>query len=193
MNLKYLILTLAMCISCNSNNIMTDDKAKGIALASVVGGYYISEADRFTFSRFDYAGDTVHKEIKYDDQLYAVNTYAITSQGDTSDLKFGFCTVYYPDGKVQSKGSYAIGKYVQCCAGGPCMMYYDYKIGYWSNYHSNGKLKSKGKYELSPTKIQTSCEGGAIYLESHRNEEWEFYDIDGKRIKAEDGEQSGHK
>jgi uncharacterized protein len=52
------------------------------------------------------------------------------NQYDIDGNKQGYWEGYYPNGKLESKGSYNNGK----------------KDGYWVWYHSNGKLDSKGNY-----------------------------------------------
>jgi hypothetical protein len=182
--LKYwlLFLTISMTVLLGCQQGPSYHQAKNIVLKYSSNSGYVSDANKYSFKKLNYTGDSVNLDIfNTDVQLVATGGHALTIAGDTSNLKIGEWIEYYPNQIKQSKGSYGIYKYIQCCFAGPCMQYYNYKLGYWEYYHPDGSIQSRGTYHLLPKEIPTSC-GEALILEAEATDEWEYFTPEGHQI-----------
>lgn len=133
---------------------------------SKTGFIYIPEPEhKYSIDNSEYLGDT-KETIKYykGKRISAQGKIAINNYGEVSKLKVGKWLEYYDNTNLKSKGSYQIGKYIQCCTAGPCEQFYNYRIGHWEYWHSNGQLKAVVEYEAEEHFIDTSCEEGDSLL-----------------------------
>lgn len=71
--------------------------------------------------------------------------------------KLGEWIFYYPSGKIYFKGSYSIGAFTECQAGGPLLIGYSFKTGAWKYWYDNGILMAEGIYQPQQIEKKTNC------------------------------------
>ncbi|GAA0728439.1 hypothetical protein GCM10009430_37610 [Aquimarina litoralis] len=174
--IKYLLIIFVFNLSCKSENYI-DRETK-------VSNFDFNEVfyQKLVFQNETYDGE---REIEFqviNKEKYQLGEYAKDKNGEITKLKIGLWKTYYDNGQIKDEGEYLIGRYVQCCAGGYCMQYYNYKVGDWNYYYKNGKLKLKGKFGIMKFNTSTSC-GGDYLKFGMLNRTSKFYDSNGKRIK----------
>jgi hypothetical protein len=86
--------------------------------------------------------------LKLKDGYYGIGYFILDPFMEYQGRQIGYWIYYYPTGKVYAEGSYAIGAYTECQAGGPMIIGYSIKTGSWVYRHENKQLMAKGSYAL---------------------------------------------
>ena len=106
--------------------------------------------------------DSLVTEHYEDGSLKAKGKYAVSKEGNLSNLKVGEWIEYWPNGKTKSKGTYKIGPYLNCSVGGLYRNFLYYRNGHWDYYSKAGELKFRVEYNPTKHHISTNCGGDSV-------------------------------
>jgi len=119
--------------------------------------------------------------VKYRDSSFAVGQIILDPFMEFERRKFGDWTFYYQSGKIYSKGSYSIGAFTECQAGGPSLVGYSFKTGVWKYWHDNGILMAEGVYQPTQVEAKTNCGSDTINV-SKVTRNWKLFDYSGMKV-----------
>ena len=125
----------------------------------------------------------VYKDtLRFKEGSYAIGRKIIDPFMEYDGLLIGQWMAYYPNGKIFSKGYYAIGAYTDCDAGGPSASGYNYKDGFWTFTYDNGVRMASGNFKIIQITKMIECGIDTLSLSIPTND-WKFYDRNGNRSK----------
>lgn len=105
---------------------------------------------------------------------------AMDLNGKASLLRIGPWKDFDEAGNILREGEYRIGRYVNCCAHGPCSDFYNYRLGPWTFWYPNGQIRAQGKFIPKRRNLDTACRGGDwLWFGEIDPSTWEFFLEDG--------------
>ena len=155
------ILILTTLISCSTSK-QSSQTMEVENIENLPEKYFVSNSNLFKIDNTGYVGrDTTIIEHFVTGTIQSRTTYAIDSKNMVSYFKVGLTELFNEQNKLVEKGSYGLGEYTNCCAGGLCKQYYSYKKGDWQYFYPNGRVKAFVNYATINFERDTSCDEGA--------------------------------
>ena len=122
-------------------------------------------------------GENLDTIIDYRDKTFIIGPF--NEKKDIAGNSYGLWKEFYSSGELKAEGTLMQRSYTQCCAAGPCEMFYRYKLGEWEYYYKNGKIKAQGVYDTQVYNFPTSCEGGDDIIIQKLSNNWKYYNKNG--------------
>lgn len=118
----FISILLGCQTSQQVSNVKSTEKVKEevVQVDKNLERHVIHNYDLFKFHKENFNGkDTLLTFENEKGQKVSEGNYAINKKNEISRLKTGFHQTYYSTVKVKSEGDYRLGRYLNCCAGGP--------------------------------------------------------------------------
>lgn len=177
MNLKFHPLNLGVILLIGLAVI-------GCSQQKVVPGYGSARSVSSAGWRFDFddsigftGRDTLWTEYTYNNLTTPVEgKVALDLNGKSSLLRTGPWKDFDQSGQLLREGDYRIGRYVNCCAHGPCSDFYNYRTGPWTFWYPNGQVRAQGNFAPKRRNLETACKGGDwLWFGEIDTATWKFY------------------
>ena len=96
-------------------------------------------------------------------------------------LRTGAWKFWYPNGNLKAEMNFRIFLYDDCCFAGYCKQPYELRTGPFRIFYPDGKVMIEGKFRRRPTRIKTSCAGGAQIWKTKIDSDSQVFDEAGNR------------